>query len=411
MVSVLLKIMGNSLLELQSGAWFQYFNERSLSEKLVDLSKFKAIFIADGKYCSQKSLDILTEYVKNGGTLVIADPEAFSFDAAGDVLKRQLLPGLSGSKRKGVDKTLHAADGKTLPLYRNICFDLAPVAGAEVLLKYKDGRIAAQKAPLGKGFVISFGMDFVQNTLVGLPEWQQYFRNLTAQCGIKLDHDIWRFRFPDSLIKELPKVSGKCLSGNHLSFRNFRGYHTANDNVSHQAVYRCTPEADAPAEKGTVKLKPGKLFDRRRAYAQGNADNRKYTLCDRVAGWTTSGPITIEIDLKKPISLNRVELFYTGSLRDVTVSLSSNGKKYTQVGFFPAGKNSFLKYGIRKKTLQLSESAPKGAKIKLEFAASDNPGAIEKGAVPQLFAKPLLLKLPWQKANFMLAEIELWSAE
>lgn len=64
-----------------------------------------------------------------------------------------------------------------------------------------------------------------------------------------------------------------------------------------------------------------------------------------------------------------------------------------------------------KKTLQLSESAPKGAKIKLEFAASDNPGAIEKGAVPQLFAKPLLLKLPWQKANFMLAEIELWSAE
>ena len=207
------------------------------------------------------------------------------------------------------------------------------------------------------------------------------------------------------------EVTQDALVKAYRALPNFRGYHTANDNVSHRAVYRCTPEADAPAEKGTVKLKPGKLFDRRRAYAQGNADNRKYTLCDRVAGWTTSGPITIEIDLKKTISLNRVELFYTGSLRDVTVSVSSNGKKYTQVGFFPAGKNSFLKYGIRKKTLQLSESAHKGAKIKLEFAASDNPGAIEKGAVPQLFAKPLLLKLPWQKANFMLAEIELWSAE
>ena len=400
--------MLHSLLELQAGAWFSYFNERSLSEKLVDINKYKTVFVADAKYCSPDALQTLVDYVKNGGTLVIADPEAFSFDAAGNALNRHQLPGLSGSKRKQQDKALYGK-GKTLPLFRTPCFELPQTAGSEVLLRYKDGRIAAQKTSLGKGKVIVFGAAVPERTLISLPEGQKYFRDLVADLGIKLDQDIWRFRFPDTLIKELPKVSGKCISGNHLSFRNFRADHSANEKVSKQAVYRCTPAADAPAEISPVQLRRGKLFDRRRAFAQGNADNRKYTLCDRVAGWSTSGPITIEIDLKKPVSLNRVELFYTGSLRDVTVSVSSNGKQYTQVGFFPAGKADFIKYGLRQKTLQLTENAPQASFIKLEFAASPLPGAIEKGELSKFYCKALLQKLPWQKANFMLSEVELFS--
>lgn len=400
--------MLHSLLELQAGAWFKYFNERSLSEKLVDINKYKAVFVADAKYCSPESLHALVEYVKNGGTLVIADPEAFSFDAAGNALNRHQLPGLSGSKRKQPDKALYGK-GETLPLFRTPCFELPQTAGSEVLLRYKDGRIAAQKTSLGKGKVIVFGAAFPERTLISLPEWQKYFRDLVADLGIKLDQDIWRFRFPDTLIKELPKVSGKCISGNHLSFRNFRADHSANEKVSNQAVYRCTPAADAPAEISPVQLRRGKLFDRRRAFAQGNADNRKATLCDRVAGWSTAGPITIEIDLKKPAILNRVELFYTGILRDVTVSVSSNGKQYTQVGFFSAGQAYFIKYGLRQKTLQLTENAPQASFIKLEFAASPLPGAIEKGELSKFYCKALLQKLPWQKANFMLSEVELFS--
>ncbi len=400
--------MLHSLLELQAGAWFSYFNERSLSEKLVDINKYKTVFVADAKYCSPDALQTLVDYVKNGGTLVIADPEAFSFDAAGNALNRHQLPGLSGSKRKQPDKALYGKS-KTLPLFRTPCFELPQTAGAEVLLRYKDGRLAAQKTSLGKGKVIVFGAAFPERTLISLPEWQKYFRDLVADLGIKLDQDIWRFRFPDTLIKELPKVSGKCISGNHLSFRNFRADHSANERVSKQAVYRCTPAADAPAEISPVQLRRGKLFDRRRAFAQGNADNRKATLCDRVAGWSTSGKISIEIDLKKTVSLNRVELFYTGSLRDVTVSVSSNGKQYTQVGFFPAGKADFIKYGLRQKTLQLTENAPQASFIKLEFAASPIPGAIEKGELSKFYCKALLQKLPWQKANFMLSEVELFS--
>ena len=400
--------MLHSLLELQAGAWFSYFNERSLSEKLVDINKYKTVFVADAKYCSPDALQTLVDYVKNGGTLVIADPEAFSFDAAGNALNRHQLPGLSGSKRKQQDKALYGKS-KTLPWFRTSCFELPQTAGSEVLLRYKDGRIAAQKTSLGKGKVIVFGAAFPERTLISLPEWQKYFRDLVADLGIKLDQDIWRFRFPDTLIKELPKVSGKCISGNHLSFRNFRADHSANEKVSKQAVYRCTPAADAPAEISPVQLRRGKLFDRRRAFAQGNADNRKATLCDRVAGWSTSGKISIEIDLKKPAILNRVELFYTGSLRDVTVSVSSNGKQYTQVGFFPAGKADFIKYGLRQKTLQLTENAPQASFIKLEFAASPLPGAIEKGELSKFYCKALLQKLPWQKANFMLSEVELFS--
>jgi len=399
--------MLHSLLELQSGAWFKYFNERSLQENLVDLDKFKTIFIADSKYSPAYALSKLSDYVRKGGTLVITDPEAFSFDSAGNALKKDLLPGLDIAPRRLVDKTVYNSK-QTLPLFKTASFDLNPPKGSEVLLRYKDGKAAAIKSSLGKGSVIVFGVNFAQKELVSNSEWQKFFREFTVQLGIKLDHDIWRFRFPEKLIAEPAGIKGRCISGNHISFRNFRANINANVRVPLSAAYTCTPAADAPAEPATVKFSQGKLFDRRRAYAAGNVDNKKFSLNDRVVGWSSPGKITIEFDLTKQVDLDRVELFYVGALRDVTVSVSNDGKSYRQAGFFPADNDSFVKYGVRKKTLQLPREEKNIVKIKLEFAAAAISGAIEQGEIPIICRNPVLTALPWKRANFMLAEIELF---
>ena len=64
---------------------------------------------------------------------------------------------------------------------------------------------------------------------------------------------------------------------------------------------------------------------------------------------------------------------------------------------------------MQKKTLVLEKSIPGTVKVKLEFAPSPVPGAIEQGQMPRVYARHALLnKVPWQKANFILAEVELW---
>lgn len=403
--------MLHSLLELQSGAWFKYFNESSLAKNLVDISKYKAVFVPDGKYCDAESLKKLADYAKNGGTLVILDCEAFSFDAAANRLERTLLPGLANSVKRSGDRMVRNGS-EILQLNRTVSFDLAVPAGAKTLLVYADGKPAAIESALGKGKVIVFGVNFAQRELVTQKAWQKYSKELVKSLKIKTNHDIWRFRFPKELIAPEKVVTGRCLSGNHIFFKNFLAYYGANEKVAPQASYTCTPAPDAPAEKMPAKFSSGKLFDRRTAYRSGNVDGVKTTLNDRIIGWQTNDRITIVFDLAKKESFDRMELFYAGAMRDATIYTSSDGKTFVKQKSFAAESRDDVKYGVRQKTLQLDKTVADTLKIKLELAPARIPGAIEKGEMGKIYSRDKNLnKLPWQKANFMLAEVELWKKQ
>ncbi|MBE6368247.1 MAG: hypothetical protein E7052_10135 [Lentisphaerae bacterium] len=403
--------MLHSLLELQSGAWFKYFNESSLAKNLVDISKYKAIFVPDGKYCDAESLKKLADYVKNGGTLVILDCEAFSFDAAANKLDRTLLPGLANAVKRSGDRMVKNGS-EIFQLNRTPSFDLAAPAGAQTLLAYADGKPAAIESALGKGKVIVFGVNFAQRELVTQKSWQNYSKELVKKLQIKTNHAIWRFRFPKDLIAPEKVVTGRCISGNHIFFKNFLAYYGANEKVAPQAAYICTPAPDAPAEKMPAKFSSGKLFDRRTAYRSGNVDGVKTTLNDRIIGWQTNDKITIVFDLAKQESFDRMELFYAGAMRDATIYTSSDGKTFVKQKSFAAESKDDVKYGVRQKTLQLDKTVADTLKIKLELAPARIPGAIEKGEMGKIYSRDKNLnKLPWQKANFMLVEVELWKKQ
>ena len=143
-----------------------------------------------------------------------------------------------------------------------------------------------------------------------------------------------------------------------------------------------------------------------------NASDKNAAVNDRIAGWDTNGTITIEFDLVQKVNFKRAELFYAGAMRDVTVYVSSDGVNYRKGGFFAAQKGEYIKYGLQKKTLELTSSAPDTVKVKLEFAPTPVPGAIEQKEIPKVHSRNALLsQVPWKKANFILAEIELWQAE
>ncbi|MBR4222708.1 MAG: hypothetical protein IKR81_16235, partial [Victivallales bacterium] len=70
-------------LEQNAKAAFVHVNAAAWSK--ADRSGLKAIFLPDAKYVSPKAISQLTDYVKNGGTLVVLDPESISFTADGNV--------------------------------------------------------------------------------------------------------------------------------------------------------------------------------------------------------------------------------------------------------------------------------------------------------------------------------------
>ena len=403
--------MLHSLLEIQARVWFRYFNETTLARGKVDLSRFKAVFVADAGYCPKEAFEKLLAYAGNGGKLVVIDPEAFSFEANANALPRQKIPGLGGAAPRGSAKRISA--GKSvLPLTSGRLRNLAPAENSTVIARYPDGKAAMIRTPYGKGEIFCSGVCFAERDLVTTPEWQKWFRDFAAELGLELDREIWRFRFPLELIEQPDAVSGRCLTGNYHYFNNFRALAGASDKPAPEASYRCVPAPDAPAEAAAVPLRKGKLTDRRRAYRAGNIDGRSETLKDRVAGWSTRGPIRIEFDLVKSAPVSRVELFYMGTMRDIRLSISRSGTEWREAGNYPARPGETVILGIRRKILHVA--APEDARfIRLEFAA--NPGAhpiLPGGAAPgywsngsnAAFLRPLAL----DRANFLLAEVEIW---
>ena len=405
-------MMLHSLLELHTKAWFKYFNETSIRKNKVDLNKFKVIFAADAQYCPADTLQSLVDYVKNGGILVVTDPNAFSFTGTADALDRKLLPGLNGSKRKNFCKNIKSGSF-VLPLGKNEQFALVPEANSQILARYNNGDAAIIKTPLGKGWVIVSGVNFAHIESVRSPEWQKYFRDFTVSLGIKPDQDIWRFRFPISLIAPDPQpVSGRCVAGNYLFFNNFNALGGANEKVSAQAYYQYSAAPDAPAEPAKNKLASGKLTDRRRAYKTGHIDGNKTTVDDRIAGWSKPDAFSIEFDLVKPADISKIEIFCQGAMRDITVYSAPDGKNYRQVSVHPALPEESKKMAVIRKTLTLPDKLPPTAKIKLEFAATADKSFIADPdrRLPGYY--PLVRRIQknsLQKANFQISEIEIWA--
>ena len=405
--------MLHSLLELQGGVWHKFFNETSLKRNRVDLSKFKAVFAADAKYCDKQTLQYLYNYVKNGGTLVITDPEAFSFNPAAEPLERHIFPGLANSVL--LPKQSAVQCGKiTMQLQHTPAWELKPAAGSRVIMTYLDGKPAALSTPCGKGKVVVFGVNFAQKELVSDPVWQQWSRRFFKDLQIKLDQDIWRFRFPTTLIKDPPPLpKDKCLTNNHIYYRNYQAYYDCNYRCHEKASYRCTPAPDAPAEKSAVLLKRGKLTDRRTAYRSGNASGlKKNPINNRIVGWSSAGKITLEFDMVNKVNFKRAEIFYQGVMRDIDIYTSADSKNWNKQCSYAAAPQETIRLGVRQKTLTLPETAKAVRFIKFEFSpARDTKPILPPGDLPKrINIIPPLRSVPFIQANLQIAEIELWGS-
>ena len=404
--------MVHSLLEIPAGVFFRYCNETTLGRNPLDPDRCKVVFVADAQFCSHRAFERLEQYVRDGGTLIVTDPKAFLFAPDGEKLPRERLLGILGTEPRKGDRFFQFGES-VLPLRKAETWTIIPSDGSNVIAVYADGKPAAVKTAAGKGEVWFFGADFAAAEQISLPAYQTWFRELAGQLGLKRDQDIWRFRFPEDLIVPPKPATGKCLTGNFILFRNFKAVVSDNADVNPEAKYTYSLPPDAPAESVEVSLGKGKLTDRIRACTAGNIDGKKTTLADRLVGWSSTDGFDLTFDMAESAVISQVNLFYQGGMRDITVSVSGDGKSFRPAGTFPSSPSERVSLAVAEKVLVLPE--PQTARyLRLTFtpASSAEPirTTLNKGYYTIKELK-LISALPLTKANLMLYEIELWNKE
>jgi len=204
---------------------------------------------------------------------------------------------------------------------------------------FADGAAAATIRPVGKGYVIFFGVDpFAsgdRNTPMG-----ELVRSIQVAAGAQVAQDIWRFKLPPFKTVYLPDTEkALCLTNNNvvLDGSDANLVHCLAVNGTYTYDHFPTGIADS-ATDGEIPFDKGHLMNCRAAYmgrAHGLGRN-PVELEKWIVSWTDKDPINLTLDLKKPYALDRIRLVYSGALPKFNVLGSSDGAAWVSLGSSPA---------------------------------------------------------------------------
>jgi hypothetical protein len=323
-------------------SWFRFIDCAQVRQWTDLRKRFDLIWLPTARYQTPEVVARLRAFVEQGGTLVCADPQAFGNDTLGNDTSaaREALFGVKvGEKveRKQLCPKA-AALGKPLALPGE-AYALQPAAGVEVLAAYEDGSPALTSRRLGQGRAILFGSNPFAFTAIPDADWQRFFKAWSKQLGMSGPQDIWRFRFPDSVIWKAPPLPGVCLTNNHVLWRNEQPL-TVN-NLDTGGGYSLSPAPvampDVAAREGLIPFAAGHLTDRRtgiksRKTRPGRGAPYALPASRWMLSWDASEAVTITFDLRQARTLRELRLWYCDVLPGVEVSGSADGQSWRKLG-------------------------------------------------------------------------------
>ena len=193
--------------------WFRFVSDSGLRLGMDNLSRYKLVYVPQIKYTDRDTAEALLEYVKNGGKVVLFDPEAFTWNVDGtslDTFRNELIGCVPGKPVIATD--IMASDdysglkkGNELPLTplanktgSVLAFEITPPADAKVIANYPDGKPAAFERNIGKGTLLYFAAQPFGNSDLAVKNspWSAFMKAQAEQVGEKLDLPIWDFELP-----------------------------------------------------------------------------------------------------------------------------------------------------------------------------------------------------------------------
>jgi cellulose/xylan binding protein with CBM9 domain/F5/8 type C domain-containing protein len=358
-----------TLLGQNAGVWFDFINETIIKKMPEKLKKYRVIFVYDAEYETQAAVKALKNYVQKGGTLVVFDPKAFSKNRyAADSTAAQLdLFGVSVGKN--LKNTNFISGGINYKPNARL-YKIKPGSGCRVLASFADGNPAVIERKQGKGKIHIFAFNPCSLRSLRSKKWRKYFHQYAKQLGLKTDQKIWRFSFPNSLIKKLPEPQGMCLTNNHILWRLFTPVSSYNQTTA--GTYSYSRKPDKIVDQGGIKnisFSKGDLTNRRKAPSAGNVDLGKSKMSTWVVAFYTNKAMSIVFDMKKIYPINRVELFYQGLLPAMEISVSQDGKTWDSFKVPSELENKNLIRDVKQKVIALKGN-PNARYVKVKFKTS-----------------------------------------
>ena len=186
-------------------------NFRFVSRNQLDLSNIKLLYIPRMRFTDPDLTRQITDFVHNGGTAMILDPDFMKYNIDGTAVaeRDQLLgckliskanPGsylLYKNKRMALSAVKHIKLQESNKIH---AFDFAGLpADCAILCRYSDGKPAIVERKVGKGKVIfSAVMPFGVSDAAIQPEaWKTLVMDLAKSVNEKTNLDVWFFELPE----------------------------------------------------------------------------------------------------------------------------------------------------------------------------------------------------------------------
>ena len=330
------------------GSWFSFVSDRQIVRGSRKLSDYKALYIPLATYQRSAVVDKIKQYARDGGTVVCTDPTAFSWDINGESISQKWV-GVTGvemgqarakSEIATTEITEHLRTPKLSLRFSRPGVTLAPI-GAFVakLAEFADGSPAATIRPFGKGYVIVFASDPFASVDKNA-SFIRLFESIQKFAGARVGLDIWRFKLPPfKTVSVADADANLCLTGNYV-IRDARGIRPGHKLMTGGTyTYDRFPTGIQDAAKsGDLAFADGHLTNRWKAYAGRKLGGTRHPPSPEkwIVSWADKEPVELVFDLKKSHAIDRMTVFYSGELPEMTVYGSIDLKAWDQIGSHPA---------------------------------------------------------------------------
>lgn len=346
-------------------SWFKFISDTKITMKKEDLKKYKVIYDPSSRYFEESAYKGLVEYVKNGGTLVVANPLNYSINTDGSKRDTSSFLGVSTHgeiAKPGNMKFIPDAQFPRASRSGSLSTGKAAklvLKGAKVLAEYSDNSPAVTVNKYGKGKVITFAATPFTSSIYGSrPHWK-FFKDLQQDLGCAVNRDIWRFRFPGAKTPCPPQVpeNMSCLTGNSHYYECDAPVEGPNVNVKYSISYDNAPDHIADS------VKKDKLVNRKLSM---NADIIKIldkkTLAPWVVAWNKAKRAAITFTFAQNVKVKKLRLWASGNIPEFEFGcMTPSGYKKLGVTSVPVAEKSDVR------ELVLDFSAASGNKFILQF--------------------------------------------
>ena len=319
------------------GTWFRFIPDTAIEDGSAEWKKFPVLFLTAAKIQSVTVQKSLLEYVRNGGTLIVFDPEVFSYGCDGSDTSsfREELFGVTVKKCKPYTQLKFSPEYKSRGILSVLNLKgqhyLALSKGTESVAVNEFGNTVISEKQFpggGKAVLAAFSTthDFSRSEA-----WKSLFDNFFRRNNISVNQDIWRFTFP-AAEEKMPEKKDLCLTGNYFFWWLNTPVKRYNAKLSH-GKYRLSALPDSSAKNAPLEYRfgSGNLTNRLSAFEKGDiftnpqlvkSGKLHHSMFSDI--WTRPDAFTVAWDFGAKVKVREIRIFYHGELPPLTITL--NGK-------------------------------------------------------------------------------------